>query len=115
MHNNTPSGWRPAITKLAIVCGLVYLIAISLPVLASVFGVESKWVCGASAEVSEALVENKENIIATGLVGSNDFLMTLWANKAGEWTLVATSKDASYSCVVIHGSRLKTLAPSTFI
>lgn len=115
MHNNIQSGWRQAITKIAIVCGLVYLISICLPVLASAFTADSKWVCGPSTEVGEALSSNREDVIATGVIGNNDFLMTFWASPAGDWTLVATGKDADYSCVVIHGKNFRTLQSKTFI
>lgn len=115
MLNNIPSGWRPAITKIAIVCGLIYLISVCIPVLASAFSVESKWVCGPSAEVGEALSKNNEDVIATGVVGKNDFVMTFWASRSGDWTLVATGKDGELSCVVVYGKGLRTMQTKTFI
>lgn len=115
MLNNIQNGWRPVITKIAIVCGLVYLISVCLPVLASAFSVDSKWTCGTSAEVGEALTNNYEEVIATGIVGKDDFYMTFWANKGGEWTLVATDKNGDHSCVVVYGKGFRTLQTKTFI
>jgi hypothetical protein len=115
MLNNIQNGWRPVITKIAIVCGLVYLISVCLPVLASAFNVDSKWTCGTSAEVGESLSDNNEDVVATGIVGQNDFIMTFWANSTGDWTLVATGKDGEHSCVVVHGKKFRTLRSKTFI
>lgn len=115
MHNNIQNGWRLAITRIAVICGLIYLISVCLPVLASAFSVDSKWTCGASAEVGEALTSNREEIIATGVVGKSDFIMTFWANKSGDWTLVATGKDGDHSCVVVYGKGFRTLQSKTFI
>lgn len=115
MPNNTLNGWRQAITKIAVVCGLIYLVSISVPIIASSFGKDSKWVCGPSTEVGQALIGNKEIVIATGSIGDDDFLMSFWANPIGEWTLVATGRGADYSCVVVHGNSFKSMRVKTFI
>jgi hypothetical protein len=115
MHNNILNGWRQAITKILVVCGLVYLISISVPTIASAFGKSSKWTCGSSVEVGEALSDNNENVIATGSISNGEFLMSFWANQYGDWTVVATGENASYSCVVVHGKGFKTLRTKTFI
>ncbi len=75
--------------------------------------VDSKWTCGDSKEVVEALAEGGEEIIATGTV-DDVFIMTFWASRTTkEWTLVLTSeKNREISCVVVYGSRLKVV-PST--
>ena len=108
MLNNILNGWRPAITKLAIIGLVLYFIAKS--VLASSIIVESKWACGASMEVGEALLGGGEEIIATGAV-DDMFIMSFWANRTTrEWTLVLTdNKNRELSCVVAYGSKLKTV------
>ncbi len=115
MHNNIQNGWRPVITKIIIILGLTYLVSICIPVLVSSFAADSKWVCGSNSDVGHTLVSNNEDIIASGSIGDNDFLMTFWASPRGDWTLVATKNSGDYSCVVIHGSGLKTLKSKTFI
>ena len=108
MLNNILNGWRPAITKLTIIGLLLYFIAKS--VLASSIIVESKWACGASLEVGEALHDGGEEIIATGAV-DDLFIMSFWANKTTrEWTLVLTdNKKRELSCIVAYGSKLRTI------
>jgi hypothetical protein len=113
MLNNILNGWRPLITKLAVIGILLYLVAKCIPVLAASVVVDSKWTCGPSKEVGEALSSNGEDIIATGTV-DNLFVMTFWANRdTREWTLVLTdNNNREISCVVVYGSKLKTI-PST--
>lgn len=113
MLNNTLNGWRPLITKLAIIGILLYLVAICIPVLAASVVVDSKWTCGPSKEVGETLSTNGEDIIATGIV-DDLFVMSFWANReTREWTLVLTdNKNRDISCVVAYGSKLRTI-PST--
>jgi hypothetical protein len=109
MLNNILNGWRPLITKLAIVVILLYVIVKGIPVLAA-GAVDSKWNCGTSAEVGEALMEYGEEVIATGVV-EDLFLMTFWANRSERsWTLVFTdNKNREISCVVAYGTKLKTI------
>ena len=79
--------------------------------LAAAVAVDTKWACGSSKEVGETLLENGEEIIATG--SSDDmFIMSFWANReTREWTLVVTdNKKSEISCVVLYGTRLKTLS-----
>ena len=73
--------------------------------------VDSKWACGASLEVGQALHESGEQVIATGTV-DDLFIMSFWANKeTREWTLVLTdNKNKEMSCVVAYGSKLKTIS-----
>ena len=108
MLNNTLNGWRPAITKLAIIGLLLYFIVRS--VMASSVIVDSKWACGASLEIGQALGGSGEEIIATGTV-DDMFIMSFWANKeTREWTLVLTDNgNKELSCVVAYGSKLKTI------
>lgn len=115
MLNNILNGWRPLITKLAIIGILLYLLAKGIPVLAASVVVDSKWTCGPSKEVGEALTTNGEDIIATGVV-DDLFVMSFWANReTREWTLVLTdNKNRDISCVVAYGSKLRTI-PSTKI
>ena len=109
MLNNILNGWRPLITKLAIIGLILYFIVKS--VMASNIVVESKWACGSSMEVGEALLGGGEEIIATGVV-DDLFIMSFWANKTTrEWTLVLTdNKNKELSCVVAYGSKLRTVA-----
>jgi hypothetical protein len=111
MLNNTLNGWRPAITKLIIIGLVLYFVAKS--VLASSILVDSKWTCGPSKEVGEALSTNGEDIIATGVV-DDLFVMSFWANReTRDWTLILTdNKNRDISCVVAYGSKLRTI-PST--
>lgn len=112
MLNNILNGWRPLITKLAIVCVLLFLLAKCIPVLAAV-AVDSKWTCGSTKEVIETLSQAGEEIIATGSVEEVLF-MTFWANRATkDWTLVVTGKEnVEVSCVVIHGTKLRNQSSS---
>ncbi len=117
MLNNILNGWRPAITKIAIIGILLYLVAKCIPVLAATALVDSKWSCGTSKEVGESLIANGEDIIATGVV-EDLFLMSFWANReTREWTLVLTdNKNREISCVVAYGSKLKNFhSPKTSI
>jgi hypothetical protein len=109
MLNNILNGWRPLITKLAIIGVLLYILVKSIPVLASGGIVDSKWNCGTSAEVGQALIEYGEEVIATGAV-EDLFLMTFWVNRdERNWTLVLTdNKNREISCVVAYGTKLKT-------
>lgn len=113
MLNNILNGWRPLITKLAIIGILLYLVAKCIPVLAASVVVDSKWTCGPSKDVGEALIGNGEDIIATGIV-DDLFVMSFWANRdTREWTLVLTdNKNREISCVVAYGSKLKTISSS---
>lgn len=113
MLNNILNGWRPLITKLAIIGILLYLLVKGIPVLAASVVVDSKWTCGPSKEVGEALLANGEDIIATGIV-DDLFVMSFWANRdTREWTLVLTdNKNREISCVVAYGSKLKTVPSS---
>lgn len=117
MHNNILNGWRLAITKIVIACGLLYIISLSLPVISSAFNISPKWMCGSSKEVGLALTSNDEGVIATGIVSENNLLMTFWANSLGDWTLVATGNAGEYSCVVVHGKgfRPRQLSSGTII
>lgn len=110
MLNNILNGWRPAITKLAIIAFLLYIIVKSIPALAAGVIVDSKWNCGTSAEVGEGLIEYGEEVIATGAV-EDMFIMTFWVNRENRsWTIVLTeSKDKEVSCVVAYGTKLKTI------
>jgi hypothetical protein len=115
MLNNTLNGWRPAITKIVGIALAIYTLSVCLPVLAAAFSVDSKLTCGPTIEVRDALVENDEQIIATGKV-SDEVLMTFWANKAEEWTIVITNKSsAGTSCVVLYGDGLRTLKPRAYL
>lgn len=115
MLNNTLSGWRPLITKLAVVALAIYILSVCLPVLGAAFSVDSKITCGPSTEVRDSLVANEEQIIATGIVGT-EVLMTFWANKTSDWTIVITSKSSmETSCVVLYGGNLRTIRPATTI
>ena len=109
MLNNILNGWRPAITKITIIGLALYFIVRS--VMASSVIVDSKWACGPSLEIGEALLEGGEEVIATGTV-DDLFLMSFWANKATrEWTLVLTdNKNRELSCVVAYGSKLRTVS-----
>lgn len=108
MLNNILNGWRPAITKLTIIGLVLYFVAKS--VLASSIIVDSKWACGASLEIGEALGSSGEEIIATGAV-DDMFIMSFWANRTTrEWTLVLTDNgNRELSCVVAYGSKLRTV------
>ncbi|CAB4241887.1 hypothetical protein UFOVP71_425 [uncultured Caudovirales phage] len=115
MLNNTPNGWRPAITKIALTLVLVYVISICISVIAAAFVIESEWNCGSSKEVYTLLSNNGEEIVATGTVGDK-FLMTLWAGRDSEWSVVVTSvKTFELSCIVIYGNNYKKLKEKTFI
>jgi hypothetical protein len=111
MLNNILNGWRPLITKLAIFGFLLYVLVKCIPALAASVTVDSKWTCGTSKEVGEALMDNGEQIIATGAV-DDMFIMSFWANKeTREWTLVLTdNKDRDISCVVAYGDKLRTIS-----
>ena len=71
---------------------------------------DSKWNCGTSAEVGEALIEYGEEMIATGVV-EDLFLMSFWVNRdERSWTVVLTdNKNREVSCVVAYGTKLKTI------
>jgi len=115
MLNNIPNGWRPAITKIAGIVLAIYTLSVCLPVLAAAFSVDSKITCGPTTEVRDALVGNEEQIIATGKV-SDEVIMTFWANKAEDWTIVITNKSsAGTSCVVLYGGGLRTLKPRAYV
>jgi hypothetical protein len=115
MLNNTLNGWRPVITKIAGIALAIYALSVCLPVLAAAFSVDSKITCGPTNEVRDALVGNDEQIIATGKV-SDEVLMTFWANKVEDWTIVITSKSSKEtSCVVLYGGGLRTLKPKEYI
>jgi hypothetical protein len=84
-------------------------------VLAEAFSVDSKITCGPTTEVRDALVGNDEQIIATGFV-TEEVLMTLWASKTEDWTIVITNKSSKEtSCVVLYGTGLRTLKQRTYI
>lgn len=115
MLNNTLSGWRPLITKLASLVLAIYILSVCLPVLGAAFSVDSKITCGPTTEVRDSLVANEEQIIATGVVGT-DVLMTFWANKDNDWTIVITSKSSmETSCLVLYGTGLRTIRPGTVV
>jgi deoxycytidylate deaminase len=82
-------------------------------VLADVVAVDSKWACGTSREVGETLSDGGEEIIATGSADEL-FLMSFWANReTREWTIVVTDgKNREISCVVLYGTKLKTITSS---
>ena len=110
MLNNILNGWRPLTTKLAIIVILLYILVKCIPALAAGVIVDSKWNCGTSAEVGEALIEYGEEMIATGVV-EDLFLMSFWVNRdERSWTVVLTdNKNREVSCVVAYGTKLKTI------
>jgi hypothetical protein len=115
MHNNIQSGWRPAITKIILTAGLVYLILFCASIISAALVIESKWTCGATKEVYESLSRNGEEIVATGTVDDR-FVMTFWTNSDADWSLVVTSvKTFEASCVVIYGNNHRKLRAKTYI
>jgi hypothetical protein len=112
MLNNTPSGWRPLITKLAIITLVLFLVLKCLPVLAAVFQTNAPWTCATSEEVVGGLASVGEELVITGEVDSLELLMTIWASRTtGTWTIVASGMGAdetSLSCVVLTGKNLKS-------
>jgi len=96
-------------TKLLIILGLVGLLAVSIPVIAAVFQIETKWQCSDSAHIVGILTESGSSVIATGdvgIAGSNRIHMSFWVgNNTGEWTIVATPKpNMETSCIVLYGT-----------
>lgn len=115
MLNNTLNGWQQRITKLVLAILAIYMLSICLPALATAFSVDSKLTCGPTTEIRDSLTDNEEQIIATGIVGT-EVIMTFWANKNNDWTIVITSKTAiETSCVVLYGGSLRTLRPRTIV
>lgn len=116
MLNNTRNGWRQATIKLILAGGLLYFLVWCLPAFAAAFFMESKWTCGSNREVADSLIANGEEVIATGRVGDDDLLMTFWANKHKEWTLVISAKqETNISCIVIFGNELRSTKAKTVI
>lgn len=121
MLNNIRTGWRPLITKLALITFLLYLALKCLPVLAAVFQTNVSWTCATSEEVIGGLASVGEELIITGEVDTLDLLMTIWASRStGTWTIVASgisAEDAksSLSCVVLTGKNLKSFKAKSFI
>jgi hypothetical protein len=121
MLNNTQTGWRPVITKFAVIALVLYLVLKCLPVLAAAFQTNVPWTCSTSEEVMGALVSVGEELIITGEVDSLDLLMTVWASRStGNWTIVASGMSTddsktSLSCVVLTGKNLRSFKAKTFI
>ena len=121
MLNNTRTGWRPVITKLAIIVLVLYLALKCLPVLAAVFQTNVPWTCATSEEVINGLASVGEELIVTGEVDSLNLLMTIWAGRStGNWTIVASGITAdenktSLSCIVLAGKKLKSFKAKEFI
>ena len=107
MLNIIPTGWRPAITRISILCGLIWLAAWALPAIAQAFLLRTNWVCSNTQSVVEALKGANESVRAIGnsQAGENESLiMSIWVAKDGSWSIIATSKkDPSISCIVITG------------
>jgi len=121
MLNNTLTGWRPVITKFAVIALVLYLVLKCLPVLAAVFQTNVPWTCATSEEVIGSLASVGEELVITGEVDSIELLMTIWASRTtGNWTIVASGMTAdesktSLSCVVLTGKNLKSFKAKTFI
>lgn len=107
MLNIIPTGWRPAITRIFLLCGLVWLVAWALPAIAQAFLLRTAWVCSSTQTVVGALKEADESVRAIGKsqTGDNEsIIMSIWISKDGSWSIIATSqKDPNISCVVLTG------------
>ena len=107
MLNITPNGWRPAITRIFIFCGLAWLAAWALPAIAQAFLLRTNWVCSSTQSVVEALKGANESVRAIGKsqTSENDsIIMSFWIAKDGSWSIIATSqKDPTVSCIIITG------------
>ena len=107
MLNITQTGWRPAITKIFIFCGLAWIAIWTLPAIAQAFLLRTAWVCSSTQTVVGALKEANESVRAIGKsqTGDNEsIIMSIWISKDGSWSIIATSqKDPSVSCVVLSG------------
>jgi len=121
MLNNIQTGWRPVITKFAVIALVLYLALKCLPVLAAAFQTNVPWTCSTSEEVIGALASVGEELIVTGEVDTLNLLMTIWASKStGNWTIVASGMTAdasktSISCMVLAGKNLKSFRAKEFI
>lgn len=107
MLNIILNGWRPAITKIAILCGLVGLAAWTLPAIAQAFFLRSNWICDRTETVVEALKGANESVRAVGkmqLSETEGLIMSIWVSKEGSWSVIATSqKSPTISCIVVTG------------
>jgi hypothetical protein len=116
MLNNILSGWRPAITKIFAIIGVVSLLAVCVPVIAAAFFVENKWECAKTSLLQEGLEINGEKIIASGTVFNEALVMTFWANPEGEWSILVTPiSEPEHSCITLYGTKFRTLKLKTFI
>jgi hypothetical protein len=109
MLNNILNGWRQFTTKLLIICGLLYLIAVCIPVLAASIAVDTKWQCLPTKELSASLSGEGESVIGSGLI-DGVFFVTLWNSlETGTWSVVVTPlEDQSMSCIVLYGQQFKS-------
>lgn len=117
MLNNTPNGWRPAITKIGIISLIAFCIAFfAWPVNAEVFKLESQWTCGETLALGKELQGAGEQIVGTGKI-DGVVIMTIWVNTTTRsWTMVATPvATPDTSCIIIHGDNFKPISPGVTV
>jgi hypothetical protein len=117
MPNNILNGWRRAITKITLALLLLYVLAMSVPVIATNATINSKWICGDSSDLYQGLTELGETAVATGIVGDDLFFMSFWANaETGTWTVVVSkTKDYGKSCMVLEGTNYRNRKRNTLL
>jgi type IV secretory pathway TraG/TraD family ATPase VirD4 len=107
MFNIASNGWRPLTTKILILSGIIWLTMMSLPTMAQVFFITSKWTCGSTTNVVETLNKANEKVFAIGTLSVDEaesVIMSLWVSKNGTWSVIATSKsNLEISCIVLAG------------
>ena len=107
MFNIASNGGRPLTTKILILSGIIWLTMMSLPTMAQVLFIPSKWMCGYTTNVVETLNKANEKVFAIGTSSDDEtesIIMSLWVSKSGTWSVIVTSKSNSeISCIVLVG------------
>ena len=117
MLNNIQNGWRRRTTKIVLILGIIYLIyTINFSNIAESVLIDSIWQCADTSEIKTSLESNGERAAFAGKIGENELIFTLWYNRNGDWSVLATPiAHPNISCMIIYGTGFNDMRPKTII